>query len=128
MLDLFLFFLTAASLGTRTADSLVQMGFVLLLHFCSSAIAVVYCILAILGTSGCHAEWTVFCITWCWDSLCEGSLTGVLCGGRGWNQPVFGSTQLDILENRLFETKLEVCKGGRTSHFSSCCKIPPFSL
>lgn len=35
----------------------------------------------------------------------------VPCGGRGWDEPVFGFMQLDILENGLFETTLEVMQG-----------------
>lgn len=41
----------------------------------------------------------------------------VLCSGRDWNDPVFGSMHLDILENGLFETKLEVMQGGQEMPF-----------
>lgn len=54
---------------------------------------------------------------WCWDSFCEGSLIVVACGGRDWDEPVFGFMQLDIFGNALFETTLEVMQGRQEMPF-----------
>ena len=41
----------------------------------------------------------------------------VLYGGRDWDEPVLGSVQLDILENGLWESKLEVMQGRQEMPF-----------
>lgn len=91
------FFDCCWSEGTGTAECLTLNGYhsaplsrtVLLLfgiHSCT------FC-LAIFGTSGCCSDWPGLCISWarCWDSLWELFLTVVLCHGRNWDEPIFGS-------------------------------------